>query len=165
MELGYKAKQVVRITAVRYQTLHYWAKSGFIRPSILQASGTGSARIYSFQDLVALRVARELRASGISKQSLEKVIQYLRTEKLLENPLAEARLVIVGKDVLTCSGQQELVSALSRPGQSCLAFVLDMERTFKEVREAAAYTETPRIGPKRSRGHPGRPERKVAQGI
>ena len=55
---GFTAKQVVALTGVPYKRLDSWANSGFLMPSIAEADGTGSRRLYSFQDLVALRTAK-----------------------------------------------------------------------------------------------------------
>ena len=137
MNVGYSAKEVVRITGVKYRTLDFWAKSGVVEPTIAKATGTGTDRIYSFRDMVALRVARELRESGISTQALRKVVTFLREEEGLENPLADARLVVVGRDVMMVTSDAELISVLQAPGQTCLAFVLDLARTVAELRQAA----------------------------
>src|ERR1035438_6970559 len=63
---GYTAKQVTAITGVSYQTLNHWARTGLVEPSIAQAAGSGSERIYSFRDLIALKLAGELRKNGVS---------------------------------------------------------------------------------------------------
>jgi DNA-binding transcriptional MerR regulator len=134
---GYTAKQVTAITGVPYQTLNLWARTGLIKPSIAQASGTGSERVYSFRDLIALRVAMELRRSGVTTKALGKIVQFLRKSSGLETPLAEARLVVTGNDVLLVRSNEELVSTLQRPGQAYLSFVLDLPKTVVELKEAA----------------------------
>src|SRR5215472_10595517 len=116
-EKGYTTKQVTEITNVKYRTLDYWAKSGFLEPSIARAAGTGSERVYSLLDLVALKVARELREQGISVRMLRRIVRYLRTEEALTHPLAEAKLVVAGKDVLMVTNKSDLVSILHSPGQ------------------------------------------------
>jgi DNA-binding transcriptional MerR regulator len=120
------------MTGISYQTLHLWAKSGFIPPSITPASGRGSERVYSFADLVALRVAAELRKSGVSTRSLKEITRYLR-QRGFQNPMAETKLVIVGSDVVLVENQEQLISALNSPGQSCLKFVVDIGKTCDEL--------------------------------
>src|SRR2546429_607889 len=115
---GYTAKDVIRLTGVSYQTLHLWAKSGFIEPSIGRAAGRGSARVYSLQDLVALRIAREFRKSGVSTRSMKEIIKRLRHEKDLGDPQTKAQLIIAGNDVLILNND-ELTSLLRKPGQGC----------------------------------------------
>ncbi len=108
-----------------------------MKPSIAQAAGTGSERVYSFRDLIALKLAVELRKGGVSTRALRKVIDFLREINGLENPLSEARLVVTEVDVVLVRSSKELVSVLKKPGQAYLAFVLDLPRTVIALKEAA----------------------------
>ncbi len=134
---GYTAKQVTALTGVPYQTLNLWARNGLIEPSIAQASGTGSERVYSFRDLIALKLAVELRKGGMTTRALRKVVAFLRTSEGLEKLLAEARLVVTDKDVLLVRSSEELISVLKSPGQAYLAFVLNLPQTVNAIRRAA----------------------------
>jgi DNA-binding transcriptional MerR regulator len=134
---GYTARQVTAVTGVSYQTLNHWARTGLVKPSIAQAAGTGSERVYSFRDLIALKLAVELRKGGVSTRALRRVIDFLREINGLENPLSEARLVVTEVDVVLVRSSKELVSVLKRPGQAYLAFVLDLPRTVIALKEAA----------------------------
>jgi DNA-binding transcriptional MerR regulator len=134
---GFTAKQVTAATGVSYQTLNHWARTGLVEPSIARAAGTGTERIYSFRDLIALRLAVELRNGGVTTRAVRKVIEFLRRSNGLENPLPEARLVVTQSDVVLVHSNKELISALKKPGQAYLAFVLDLPRTVVALREAA----------------------------
>jgi DNA-binding transcriptional MerR regulator len=134
---GYTARQVTAVTGVSYQTLNHWARTGLVKPSIAQAAGTGSERVYSFRDLIALKLAVELRKGGVSTRALRRVIDFLREINGLENPLSEARLVVTEVDVVLVRSSKELVSVRKRPGQAYLAFVLDLPRTVIALKEAA----------------------------
>jgi DNA-binding transcriptional MerR regulator len=134
---GYTAKQVTAITGVSYQTLNLWARTGLVEPSIAQAAGTGTERIYSFRDLIALKLAVELRKGGVTTSALRKVIRFLGAISGLENPLSDARLVVTENDVVLVRSSKELVSVLKKPGQAYLAFVLDLPRTIVALKEAA----------------------------
>lgn len=132
MEIGFTARQVVKLTGVPYSTLNLWAKNGLVEPSVSEAKGTGTERVYSFSDLVALKVAFELRKSGVTTSSLKKVIEFLRQQSHMQKPLSEARLVVTGRDVAIVE-KGELVSALSRPGQAYLSFVVDLPQMLGEL--------------------------------
>ena len=108
-----------------------------MEPIIAQAAGTGTERIYSFRDLIALKLAVELRKGGVSTRALRKVIDFLRCSVGLESPLSEARLVVTENDVVLVRSSKELVSVLKKPGQAYLAFVLDLPRTVIALKEAA----------------------------
>jgi DNA-binding transcriptional MerR regulator len=135
---GFTAKQVVTLTGVPYKRLDSWANSGFLMPSIAEAYGTGSRRLYSFQDLVALRTAKVLRDAGISLQGLRRVIQFLRDTHEIEQPLVQMRLIVAGDDVLMVQTDGALMSVLRHPGQHVLRVVVDLGRLVQALREEIA---------------------------
>jgi DNA-binding transcriptional MerR regulator len=142
MKIGFTPRQVMRLTGVPYSTLNLWAKNGLLQPSIATGTGSGSERVYSFSDLIALKVAFELRKAGVTTRSLRAVIKFVRDTEGIENPLAEARLVVSGRDVILVKNHEELVSVLSKPGQNCLRFVVDLPQTLGELIEVADSTNT-----------------------
>lgn len=133
MEPGFPVRQAVRLSGVPYRTLDFWANTRLVVPSIAQSAGKGSERIYSFQDVVALRVARSLREAGISLQSLRKVVRYLQQREGLDSPLSGTFLASDGHDVYEVRGD-EISSLLRRPGQISFAWVLDLVGIIEEVR-------------------------------
>jgi DNA-binding transcriptional MerR regulator len=135
---GFTAKQVVALTGVPYKRLDSWANSGFLMPSLAEADGTGSRRLYSFQDLIALRTAKILRDAGISLQGLRKVMQFLRDTRRLGHPLVQARLIVAGDDVLMVQNDGDLMSVLRHPGQHVLRVVVDLGRVVQALREDVA---------------------------
>src|SRR5258706_10953267 len=120
---SYSTGEAVRITGVSFRNIDHWARTKFIVPSVAEAQGTGTERRYSFSDLLALRVARELREAGVSTQSLRRVVDFLRTKRGLTQPLAECHLVVTGTDVLVATSREKVMSALLKPGQTSFAFV------------------------------------------
>ena len=60
----------------------------------------------------------------------------------MERPLSEARLVVSGRDVVAAKNDKELMSVLSKPGQSCLSFVVDLPRTLGELVEIGDHTNS-----------------------
>jgi DNA-binding transcriptional MerR regulator len=123
---GFTAKQVVALTGVPYKRLDSWANSGFLIPSIAEADGTGSRRLYSFQDLITLRTAKLLRDTGISLRGLRNVVQFLRDTHRIAQPLAHTRLVMVGDDVLIVQTEGDLMRVLRHPGRHVLHVVVDL---------------------------------------
>lgn len=132
---SFSTGEAVRITGVSFRNVDYWARTKFIVPSIVDAKGTGTERRYFFSDLLALRVARELREAGISTQSLRRVVDFLRAQKGLRNPLAECHLVVTGTDVQVAIGRERIMSVLLRPGQTSFRFVFDLGRTVEEMEQ------------------------------
>jgi DNA-binding transcriptional MerR regulator len=132
---SFSTGDAVRITGVSFRNIDYWARTKFIVPSVAEAKGTGTERRYSFSDLLALRVARELREAGVSTQSLRRVVEFLHTRKGLTNPLAECRLIVTGADVQIAHSSQKIMSVLRTPGQTSFAFIFDLARTVGEMKE------------------------------
>ena len=141
MEIGFTPRQVTELTGVPYSTLNFWARNGLVQPSVASAKGSGSERVYNFNDLVALKVAFALRKSGVTTPSLKKIVTFLREHGRMEKPLSEARLVVTGSDVAIVR-KGEVVSVLSRPGQGYLSFVVDLAEVIGELVNIADATKT-----------------------
>lgn len=141
MEIGFTPRQVTQLTGVPYSTLNFWARNGLVQPSVASAAGSGSERVYNFNDLVALKVAFALRKSGVTTPSLKKIVTFLREHERMEKPLSEARLVVTGHDVAIVH-KGEVVSVLSRPGQGYLSFVVDLAQVIGELVNIADATKT-----------------------
>lgn len=98
---GFSADAARRLTGVTYRQLDYWDRTGLLRPSIRGAAGKGSRRIYSFQDVVELRVVSRMLASGVSLPAVRKAIRYLQANfEHLTRPLAQLTLVASGRSIL-----------------------------------------------------------------
>lgn len=121
---GFPTPIAAKLTGVSVGTLENWDRRGFLKASIQAAGGHGVSRVYSFRDLIAIRVARELKNEGIPLQALRKVVQYLcaRTGLSPNDALASTSLVTDGHDVYEVAGDVS-ISTLRRPGQRMLLMV------------------------------------------
>jgi len=100
-EDSYRAGLVLKVVGITYRQLNYWAKIGFIKPSIKQ-SGKKSRRKYSFADLVRLRTAKELLDNGISLQKIRKAMNYLKKrDPQIKEPLVQLKFLTNGKSIFT----------------------------------------------------------------
>jgi DNA-binding transcriptional MerR regulator len=122
---GTKAAQVVGIT---YRQLDYWARTGLVRPSLVDAAGSGSRRQYSYRDLLELKVIKNLLDAGIKLESVRDVFEYLRSH--LNEDVVTAHLVIDGSAVIFCDGDG-LIDVV-RKGQGVLN-VLPLARVKDDV--------------------------------
>jgi DNA-binding transcriptional MerR regulator len=114
---GYSGTKAATIVGITYRQLDYWARTDLIRPSLADASGSGSRRSYSYRDLLELRVIKSLLDAGIKLESVRTAFEYLRTQ--VDTDIASAHLVISGSDVILCDGEQ-LVDVMRRSGQGVL---------------------------------------------
>ncbi len=110
-EGGFRGPQVCEIVGITYRQLDYWARTNLLRPSIADAKGSGTHRIYSYQDLLKLRVIKGLLDSGASLQSTRQAIDVLHGA--LGGDIASSSLVLSeGKSILARSGD-EIVDLLA----------------------------------------------------
>jgi DNA-binding transcriptional MerR regulator len=105
---------------ITYRQLDYWARSDIIRPSVHDAAGSGTQRLYSYRDLVELKIVKKLLDAGISLQTARKAINYLR-DNLGEN-LASAHLVLEGERSILAFTNDQIID-LVREGQGVLNIV------------------------------------------
>src|SRR5450432_426747 len=117
---GFRGPQVCAVVGITYRQLDYWARTHLVRPSLHDAAGSGTQRLYSYRDLVELKVVKSLLDAGVSLQTARKAIDYLRSH--LGEDLASASLVLDGaKSVLAISDSQ--IVDLVRQGQGVLNIV------------------------------------------
>jgi DNA-binding transcriptional MerR regulator len=156
---GFTAHQATKFTGCTPRQLRYWDQIGLVTPSVQQTGGrSGIARLYSFRDLVALRVVRSLLDGGMSLQRVRRAWDYLNRRAALDRHLSEVRLVTDGQSIFKiCRRDGEVIDAL-KEGQ--LAFFVaideiatgvdarvgqfkeDREKFVRALREAAAHTHT-----------------------
>lgn len=113
---GYRGPAVCKIVGITYRQLDHWTRTNLIEPSVAPAHGSGSQRLYSYSDLVELKVVKSLLDGGLSLQRVRKVIEQLRE---LGTDLAAANLVIQGNTV-TLIGDDDDIFDLMRNRQGVL---------------------------------------------
>jgi DNA-binding transcriptional MerR regulator len=120
---GFPIEVAAKLGGVTFKMLRNWADTRFLAPSV-PAKRRGISRRYSFRDVVAVRVASEMRSRGIPLQALRKVVKYLcsRTGLSPTEALASTNLVTDGHDVYEVAGHLS-ISTLRRPGQRMLLMV------------------------------------------
>ena len=104
MGQGFSGKKAAEIVGITYRQIDYWARTDLIRPSSCDAAGSGSRRVYSYRDLLELRVIKTLLDAGIKLESVRDVFKYLRNH--VESEIAAAHIVISGQSVVLCQGDQ-----------------------------------------------------------
>lgn len=116
-ESGFSGTKAAKIVGISYRQLDYWARTDLVRPSLTDAKGSGSRRLYSYRDLLELRVIKSLLDAGIKLESVRTAFEYLREH--VDTDIASAHLVISGSDVVLCDGEQ-LIDVMRNAGQGVL---------------------------------------------
>lgn len=113
---GYSGNQAASVVGITYRQLDYWARTDLVRPSITEARGSGSRRLYSYRNLLELRTVKSLLDAGIKLESVRDAFKYLRDRS--DADITSAHLVISGSSVVLCQGD-ELIDVVRR-GQGVL---------------------------------------------
>ena len=116
-EQGFNSTRTAEIAGITYRQLDYWAREDIVRPSLTKASGSGSRRLYSYRDLLELRVIKTLLDSGIKLQQVRKGLDYMRHQ--LAEDVTSANLVISGTSSVVVNTGEELIEILQN-GQGVL---------------------------------------------
>ena len=115
-EQGFSGKKASEIAGITYRHLDYWARTDLVRPSMVDASGSGRRRRYSYSDLLELKVIKSLLDAGIKLELVRDAFSYLREQ--LGEDVSSANLVISGTSVQIRDGD-ELID-LVKQGQGVL---------------------------------------------
>ncbi|HWB38245.1 MAG TPA: MerR family transcriptional regulator [Rugosimonospora sp.] len=127
--VGYRGVTACHAVAISYRQLDYWARTGLVVPSIRDASGSGTQRLYSFRDMVVLKVVKRLLDAGVSLQNIRKAIDALRSRGV--DDLAQITLISDGTTVYECRSPEEVVDLL-QGGQG--VFGIAIGGAFKEIK-------------------------------
>jgi DNA-binding transcriptional MerR regulator len=127
-EVGYRGPTACSAAGITYRQLDYWARTGLVEPSVRAAHGSGSQRLYSFRDILVLKVVKRLLDTGISLQQIRAAVQHLRDRGT--DDLAQVTLMSDGVSVYECTSADEVVDLL-QGGQG--VFGIALGRVWREV--------------------------------
>jgi DNA-binding transcriptional MerR regulator len=108
--VGYRGPAACQIAGITYRQLDYWARTGLVVPSIRGAAGSGTQRLYSFKDVLVLKVVKRLLDTGVSLQNIRAAVEHLRRRGV--HDLARITLFSDGTTVYECTSPEEVVDLL-----------------------------------------------------
>lgn len=132
--VGYRGVTACAAVGISYRQLDYWARTALVVPSVRDASGSGTSRLYSFRDLVVLKVVKRLLDAGVSLQNIRKAIEALRSRGV--GDLAGITLISDGTTVYECRSPEEVVDLL-QGGQG--VFGIAIGGAFKEIEGSLSH--------------------------
>ncbi|MFC7328557.1 MerR family transcriptional regulator [Marinactinospora rubrisoli] len=128
MDVGYRGPTACAAAGITYRQLDYWARTRLVEPSVQPAHGSGSQRLYSFRDILVLKVVKRLLDTGISLQQIRTAVQHLRERGTAD--LAQITLMSDGVSVYECTSPDEVVDLL-QGGQG--VFGIALGRVWREL--------------------------------
>ncbi len=144
---GFRGPIACNAAGITYRQLDYWARTGLVVPEIRSATGSGTQRLYSFRDILILKVIKRLLDAGISLQQIRAAIEHLRVRGV--DDLTEVTLMSDGVSVFECTSDDEVIDLL-RGGQGVFGIALggvwrDIEGTLSQLpaERVAVHAEGP----------------------
>lgn len=127
-ETGYRGPTACKAAGITYRQLDYWDRTGLVSPTIRNASGSGTQRLYSFRDILVLKVVKRLLDTGVSLQQIRIAVKQLESYGVED--LSEITLMSDGASVYECTSDDEVID-LVKGGQG--VFGIAVGRVWREV--------------------------------
>jgi DNA-binding transcriptional MerR regulator len=139
-EAGYRGPTVCKVVGISYRRLDYWARTDLVTPSIRNATGSGSQRLYSFRDILVLKIVKRLLDTGVGLQSIRTAVEHLRSRGV--DDLSQITLMSDGASVFECTSPDEVVDLL-QGGQG--VFGIAVGRVWNEVEGSLSEFPSERV--------------------
>ena len=139
-DVGFRGPIACSAAGITYRQLDYWARTGLVEPSVRTAAGSGSQRLYSFRDILVLKVIKRLLDTGVSLQNIRTAVEHLRDSGVED--LAQVTIMSDGASVYECRSQDEVID-LVQGGQG--VFGIAVGRVWREVEGSLAELPSERV--------------------
>ena len=110
-DIGYRGATACSAAGISYRQLDYWARTGLVEPSIRTATGSGSARLYGFRDILVLKIVKRLLDAGVSLQNIRTAVDHLRNRGVTD--LERITLMSDGASIYECASPDEIIDLLA----------------------------------------------------
>lgn len=139
-QVGYRGPTACAAAGITYRQLDYWARTGLVEPSVRPAYGSGTQRLYSFRDVVVLKIVKRFLDTGVSLQNIRTAVQHLRERGFRD--LERMTLMSDGATVYECTSSDE-VHALLQGGQGIFGIAVGV--VWRDVEAALSQLHGERI--------------------
>ena len=109
-DVGYLGPTACSAAGITYRQLDYWARTGLVEPTVRAATGSGTQRLYSFRDVLLLKVIKRLLDAGVSLQQIRTAVHHLREQGTED--LTRVTLMSDGASVYECRSAGEVIDLL-----------------------------------------------------
>lgn len=141
VEHAFRGPKAAKLAGITYRQLDYWARQEIVVPSLQEAAGSGSQRMYSFGDIVRLKLINKLLVTGVSLQQIRKALDYVRDE--LKRPLQDVFLISDGGTIYARTSPDEIIDLLAG-GQA--VFAIAVGKVYEELQGSIAEFRKPPEG-------------------
>lgn len=109
-DVGYRGPTACHVAGITYRQLDYWARTALVEPTVRTAGGSGTQRLYSFRDVLLLKVIKRLLDAGVSLQQIRTAVHHLRERGT--DDLTGITLMSDGATVYECRSADEVIDLL-----------------------------------------------------
>jgi DNA-binding transcriptional MerR regulator len=109
-DVGYRGPTACNAAGITYRQLDYWARTGLVEPTVRTAGGSGTQRLYSFRDILLLKVIKRMLDAGVSLQQIRTAVHHLRERGT--DDLTRVTLMSDGASVYECRSPDEVIDLL-----------------------------------------------------
>lgn len=145
---GYRGTVASQVAGITYRQLDYWARKRIVVPSITPSSGSGTRRLYSFDDVVILAVSKRLLDIGVNLQNATSAIEFLIAQP--PERLRHLTILCDGQHVEECSDGEQIAQALQDGDAVFCVSVGALWTRVEAALEHADYTDVTGVVRRRS---------------
>ena len=127
-DTGFRGPTACNAAGITYRQLDYWARTKLVEPTVRSAGGSGTQRLYSFKDILLLKIIKRLLDAGVSLQQIRIAVDHLRTRGT--DDLTQVTIMSDGASVYECRSAEEVVDLL-QGGQG--VFGIAVGGVWKEI--------------------------------
>ena len=140
MQQGYTGPEVCKITGITYRQLDHWTTSNLIKASIRSLKGSGFHRIYSFQDIIQIKLVNKLREAGVSLQKIRLALTNMENVLGEDINISDVTVFSDGKSIYVISDNDQMIDLLKK-GQAVFGISLGPVRTEAEAEIFSLYPD------------------------
>lgn len=127
-KVGYRGNSAASAAGISYRQLDYWDRTALVQPGVRGAAGSGSQRLYSFRDILVLKLVKRLLDAGVSLQQIRLAVGVLRVAGI--GDLAKITLISDGAKVYLCTSGDQVIDLIDK-GQG--VFGISVGKVLGEV--------------------------------
>ena len=140
MQQGYTGPEVCKITGITYRQLDHWTTSSLIKASIRNLKGSGFHRVYSFKDIIQIKLVNKLREAGVSLQKIRIALKNIESILGDNINISDVSVFSDGKSIYVISDNDQMIDLLKK-GQAVFGISLGPVHTEAEAEIFSLYPD------------------------
>ena len=140
MQQGYTGPEVCNITGISYRQLDHWTTTKLIYASVRNIKGSGFHRIYSFNDIILVKLVKKLRSAGVSLQKIRIALKNVNKILGKNSNISDVSIFSDGSSIYVLSDNDQMIDLLKK-GQAVFGISLGPVHTETEAEILSLYPD------------------------